>query len=180
MKVPPSRRRRRSRLAFTAQVSWGFLTLCGLLYGFVGLFLAAFPAPYWIWILALAGTLLQAIALAGPAALGRFRWVAANLLVGLAILGMGLVVTALAIAMNYGSTINLDQITPASVALNVFKVGIVAVITAGLSSIMTAFLGDRLLQIFKRRAVTIIVSGVSVLGLGIGALIGIAFIASQA
>ncbi|NEQ29741.1 MAG: hypothetical protein F6K04_01870 [Leptolyngbya sp. SIO4C5] len=141
--------------------------------------MAAFPAPYWIWILALVGTLLQAIALAGPMSLGQFRWWPANSLAGLAILGMGLVVVALAIAMNYGGTIDLERITPAGEALNVFKVGIVAVVTAALSSIMTTLLGDRLLQLFKRGATMLIVAGVSVLGLGIGGLIGLAFIASQ-
>jgi len=53
----------------------------------MGLLLAAFPVPYWIWNVALAGVLAQALALAGPQALGRLRWWRANALVLLAILG---------------------------------------------------------------------------------------------
>ncbi|MFE4105502.1 hypothetical protein [Almyronema epifaneia] len=177
-----SSRRRRSRSPRSGQektVPWGLLILCGLLYGFVGLFLASFPAPPWIWILALLGTLLQAIALAGPISLGRFRWLAANSLAALAILGVGLLVVALAIAMNYGGTLDLEQITPTNVALSVLKIGIVAIVAVALSSIMTAFLGDRLLLIFKRGAAMLVVAGTAVLGLGIGGLIGLVVVASH-
>lgn len=146
-------------------------------YAVAGLLLAIFPAPIWIWNLALGGAIAQAAALAGPKSLQRFEWLLANLLVLLAILGTGLMVMALAIAINYSGAADLDQVTLLSLFGDVIKVGLGAVIIAALGAVISAETGDRLIFTFNHLQSTLILSGTCILGLGFGGLIGLAFAA---
>ena len=146
-------------------------------YSVAGLLLASFPAPNWIWSLALAGAIAQAAALAGPKSLQRFEWFPANLLALLAILGTGLMVVALAISLNYAGSSDIDQVTPMSLVGDVIKLGLGAIIIAALGAVIGAATGDRLILTFNHLQSTLILAGLCVLGLGLGGLIGLTFVA---
>ncbi|ASC72533.1 hypothetical protein XM38_034910 [Halomicronema hongdechloris C2206] len=145
-----------------------------LLYGVAGLILATFPAPYWIWTLALAGILAQALALAGARALAQFRWLPANLLTLLAMVGSGAFVAALAIALNYAGSDDLDQVSATAAVWQVMQLSLVALVVAALCAVISTEVGDRLLQVFSRLQTSLILAALSVLGLGLGGLIGLA------
>jgi len=146
------------------------------LYGVAGLILAAFPAPYWVWTLALAGILAQALALAGARALSQFRWLPANLLTLLAIAGSGAFVAALAIALNYAGSNDIDQVSATTAAWQVMQLSLVALVVAALCAVISTEVGDRLLQVFNRLQTSLILAALSVLGLGLGGLLGLAVI----
>ena len=146
-------------------------------YAVAGLLLASFPAPDWIWNLALIGAIAQAAALAGPKSLQRFGWLSANLLALLAILGTGLMVVAIAISLNYSGVADIDQLTPLSLVGDVIKVGLGALITAATGAVIGAATGDRLLLTFNHLQSALILAGICVLGLGVGGLIGLTFVA---
>jgi hypothetical protein len=133
----------------------------------------AFPAPLWIWYLAVGGVVLQAIALAGPKALGRFRWWSANALALVAILGAGLVAVALGISMGFVGTDNLDEVEVQSTAFEVLRVGLLAILVPAMSGIIAAETGDRLLPVFNRLRTSVILAVACLAGLGLGAAIGV-------
>jgi hypothetical protein len=133
----------------------------------------AFPAPLWIWYLAVGGVVLQAIALAGPKALGRFRWWSANALALVAILGAGLVAVALGISMGFVGTDNLDEVEVQSTAFEVLRVGLLAILVPAMSGIIAAETGDRLLPVFNRLRTSVILAVACLAGLGLGAAIGL-------
>jgi hypothetical protein len=147
--------------------------LTGLLYVMAGTIMAAFPTPYWIWNLALGGAIAQSLALAGPKALSRFRWWNANALSLLAILGAVLVGIALGIALGFVGTDNLDAIEVQATAFETIQMGFLALVIAALSAIVTAATGDRLIYSFNRLQASLILAATCVLGLGLGALIGL-------
>ena len=181
--TPPSRRRRlRLNLSHSASgnqpgVPWGPMLLCILIYAFTGLFLASFPAPYWVWNLALGGTVLQTVAMAGPRALGQMRWLPANFLALLSIIGTGLIVVALAIAMNFRAPAILDEIEVNEALLSTGMIALVAIVTAALSAITSAAVGDRMLAVFRRFQAMLILAALCMLGLGLGGLVGLTFVA---
>ncbi|MDA0674599.1 MAG: hypothetical protein O3C67_12960 [Cyanobacteria bacterium] len=163
--------------ATPGNLPWLWIVGTAFVYAIAGLMLASFPAPYWIWNLALAGVLAQAIALAGPRALSRFRWWSANLLALLAIVGAGAMVVALAIALNYVGTDQLDQLVPQQAAMEVLKMSLIAVVTAALAGIINAETGDRLLALFNRLQSSLILAAAGILGLAIGGGIGVIAVA---
>lgn len=173
---PPRRRPRRARRlrpsATSSAFPWLWVGGCLGLYGAAGTILAAFPAPYWIWYLALGGTLIQAIALAGPKALAQVHWFPANLLAILVILATGATGAALAISLNQAGTDNLDDIVPEATAVEVALFCAVALLLAATAAILSAETGDRLLLRFRRYQASLILAAFCVLGLGIGGLIG--------
>lgn len=182
MASPSRRRRQRSpqlRSLFRAwslpemQLPWLWLLGTAFLYAIAGLLMAAFPAPYWIWNLALGGIVLQALALAGPRALGRMRWWPSHCAAGAAILGTTAIVVALAIALNYVGTDNVDAISPSEVAAEVVKMSLFALVTAALGAIISAETGDRLLMGFTRLQTSLVLAATCILGLGLGGLIGV-------
>lgn len=159
-------------------VPWGWVVGTAFIYAAAGLVMASFPAPYWIWNLALAGVIIQALALAGPKALSQFGWWRTNLLALLAIIGTGAMVVALAIALNHAGTDKLDDIVPKVAAMDVLKMSLMALITAAAGAIVSAETGDRLLATFNRIQTSLVLAAVCILGLGIGGLIGILAVAS--
>ena len=176
-----TRRQRRSRFPRqfidTEDIPLKWMAASLIVYAFAGLLLASFPAPNWIWHLALGGVIAQAAALAGPKSLQRFEWLPANLLALLAILGAGLMVMALAITLNYTGASDIDQVTPLSLVGDVIKIGLGAIITAASGAVIGAATGDRLLLSFNHLQSALILAGLCVLGLGIGGLIGLTFVA---
>lgn len=149
------------------------MCLTGIFYAAAGTTVAAFAAPYWIWNVALGGTIAQTLALAGPKALSRFRWWSANVLALLAILGTGAIAIAVSIALGYSGTDNIDEIEPTATAFGVIRVSLVAVMIAALGAITSAHTGDRLLRMFNRLQTTLILAATCILGLGFGGLIGL-------
>lgn len=170
---PPRRRHRRRRVVQRSPLPWPWLGGCLALYGAAGTILAAFPAPYWIWYLALGGTVVQAIVLAGPRALAQVRWLPANLLAILAILATGAIGVALAISLNQAGTDNLDEIVLHATAVEVALFCAVALLIAAAAAILSAETGDRLLLHFRRYQTSLILAAFCVLGLGIGGMIGV-------
>ncbi len=177
----PSHRRRRSRTTrksganwfSSSPVPWPLLLWCSLLYAMVGVILGAFPIPSWVWLVAILGAMVQIVTLAGPQALRRFKWLAANLLVLGSSLGAGLIVIALAIALNHAGTNQLDDITLASVFWETVRFGFVAVVLAAICAGVTASLGDQLLRNLQQRQTILILGATALLGLGIGSLFGL-------
>ncbi len=167
------RRRPRRQLAQQSTFPWLWLGGCFALYAAAGVILAAFPAPYWIWYLALGGTLMQAIVLAGPRALAQVHWLPANLLAILAILATGATGAALAISLNQAGTDNLDDIVPQATVLEVALFCAVALLIAAAAAILSAETGDRLLLRFRRYQTSLILAAFCVLGLGLGGLMGV-------
>jgi hypothetical protein len=139
----------------------------------IGVILAAFPIPGWVWGIAAGGSLVQIIALAGPQALQRFRWLAANLLVLGSSLGAGLIAIALAIALNHAGTEQLDGITLNGVFWEVVWYSLLSVLLAAVSAGVTASLGDRLLRHFKQRQTMGLLGLTVLLGLGLGGIFGL-------
>ncbi|MEM6425986.1 MAG: hypothetical protein AAF728_12630 [Cyanobacteria bacterium P01_D01_bin.128] len=158
-------------------IPWRAMALCVIVYAFMGLFLASFPAPYWVWNLALGGTVLQTVTLAGPRALGRMRWLPANFLALLSIIGTGLIVVALAIAMNFRAPAALDEIEIQSALLDTSLIALVAIATAAVGACTSAAVGDRMLAVFKRFQVILLLAALCILGLGLGGLTGITLVA---
>jgi hypothetical protein len=145
---------------------------CGILYATVGVILASFPIPGWVWLLAVMGILMQITTLAGPQSLRRFRWLSANLLVLTSSLGTGLLAIGLAIALNHAGTDQIDDVTIRSVFWEVVLYSLLAIILAAITSGLTASLGDRLLRHFKQRQTVLILASTTFIGLGLGCLAG--------
>ncbi|MDB9525183.1 hypothetical protein PN498_04230 [Oscillatoria sp. CS-180] len=171
-KLRPWRRSRRPSNVPTT-IPWGWMCLTGILYMATGMVMAAFPAPYWIWNLALGGAIAQALALAGPQALRHFRYWSANSLVFLAILGTGAIVVALATALGFVGTDQLDEIKLTATTFQVIRVSFLAIVIAALGAIVGAETGDRLLRTFNRLQTTLVLAATCILGLGLGGLIGL-------
>lgn len=171
---PPAwRRPRRPKARASAGIPWLWLAITILLYLSIGLLLAAFPVPPWVWYLALGGVLLQAIALAGPKALSRFRWWSANALALLAIIGTALVAIALGISMGFVGTENLDEVVLESTTFEVLRISLLAFFVPSIGAIVGAETGDRLLTVLNRLATTLLLTIACMAGLGLGAAISL-------
>ena len=183
MKTPSrGQRQRRQRIYWkrllksllSHPIPWLWMVAALIIFAVAGLILAAFPVPDWVWAVAFAAILMQAIALAGPVALARFRWLPANLLALLGILGAGTMAVALGIALNYTGTANLDEIDPGKTSFEVIRMSLLAMAIAALGASLLATVGDRLIKAsFRRRSTTIIVSATAILGMGIGGSLGL-------
>lgn len=167
------RRRRQPGRPSDRQSSTGLLLLCGLLYAAAGVIVTSL-APLWAWVLASGGAVLQGLALAGPKALKRFRWLTANLLVLLGIVGSGALAVALAIALNHLGTDNIDEVTLESLIRDVLLYSLLAVGLAGLCSLVTAALGDRLLRRYPGSKTSTVLITTCLVGLALGGAIGLA------
>lgn len=152
---------------------WVWMLWTILLYAAVGLILAAFPVPYWIWSIALVAIGCQAIALVGSLALSQFRWFSATCLSLLGILGAGALAAALAIALNYTGSNQVDDLEPLQLVLEVGQFSLLALVLAASCAIVTAETGDRLKAIYHRFRTSLILAAVCVLGLGTGGILGL-------
>lgn len=166
-------RRSRQRTRQPSGIPWAWLGLTALLYLSMGLLLAAFPVPYWIWNLALAGVIAQALALAGPQALSRLRWWRANALVGLAIVGTALITIALGIALGFVGTENLDDVEVTATAFDVMRLSLLAVFVPAIGAVIGAETGDRLLSVLNRLQTILVLAATCIMGLGLGGVVGL-------
>ncbi|WOD40788.1 hypothetical protein [Nodosilinea sp. E11] len=181
--TPPSQRRRRSapaparrsrppaRSSSQRRPFVGLWLLCGLLYAAVGVIIVAL-APPWVWLVAVAGALVQSLALAGPQTLQRFRWLAANLVVLGSILGGTALAVAISIALNHLGVNNLDELAIGRAVIEVALYSLLAALLAVLCSLVTTTLGDRLLRRYQGRTITVVLLGTCLLGLAIGGALG--------
>ncbi|MBE9109531.1 hypothetical protein IQ273_08895 [Nodosilinea sp. LEGE 07298] len=150
----------------------GLWLLCGLLYAAAGMILTALAGP-WVWAGAALGAVIQAVTLAGPEALQRFRWLTANLLVLGSIIGGTALAAALSIALNHLGTDNLDDLTLGRAIAEVVLYSLLAVGLAVLCSLATAALGDRLLRRNKGHKTSLILVMTALVGLAVGGGIGL-------
>jgi hypothetical protein len=167
--------RRHSRAAYSPNVLPGkLMSLMVGIYAIAGLFLSVFMPPFWVWPLALGGTFLQALALAGPQALLQLtRWQARGAVL-LGSLGAGCLVVALAIATNYAGTDNVDEITLGGAAFTVFALTLLALLLTFGCALMAAKVGDSLLRNFDRTRSGLIVASGCFFGLFVGGVLGLA------
>lgn len=165
----PSRQRFASRASRRPMA--GLWLLCGFLYAIAGIMLTALAGP-WVWLGAALGAMVQAVALAGPEALQRFRWLTANLLVLGSILGSTALAIALSIALNHLGTANLDDITLGRAMAEVILYSLLAVGLAVLCSLSTAVLGDRLLRRNTGSKTSLMLVATALAGLLLGGGIG--------
>lgn len=179
---PPTQRRRRSTpnrpprsrpssRALRRPIT-GLWLLCGLLYAAAGMILTALAGP-WMWLGAAIGAVVQSVALAGPAALQRFRWLTANLLVLGSIAGGAALAATLSVALNHLGTDNLDDLTLARAIAEIVLYSLLAVGLAVLCSLATATLGDRLLRRNKGSKTSLLLAITALVGLAVGGGIGL-------
>ncbi|MGG6238662.1 hypothetical protein ACQ4N7_08475 [Nodosilinea sp. AN01ver1] len=179
---PPTQRRRRSTpnrpprsrpssRALRRPIA-GLWLLCGLLYAAAGMILTALAGP-WMWLGAAIGAVVQSVALAGPAALQRFRWLTANLLVLGSIAGGAALAATLSVALNHLGTDNLDDLTLARAIAEIVLYSLLAVGLAVLCSLATATLGDRLLRRNKGSKTSLLLAITALVGLAVGGGIGL-------
>ncbi|MGB3310430.1 MAG: hypothetical protein WBG32_13340 [Nodosilinea sp.] len=171
---PTPDRQKRQRFAGRAsrRPIAGLWLLCGLLYAAAGIILTALASP-WVWAGAALGAVIQAVTLAGPEALQRFRWLTANFLVLGSIAGGTALAAMLSIALNHLGTANLDDITLSRAMGEVVLYSLLAVGLAVLCSLATAALGDRLLHRNKGSKTSLLLVITVLVGLALGGGIGL-------
>ncbi|MEL6139417.1 MAG: hypothetical protein AAFR42_18670 [Cyanobacteria bacterium J06628_6] len=171
--VPTARPRRRRN---ESAMPWRMMGLSLLLYAIAGLLLAAFSPPYWVWPLALVGTLLQCLTLAGPQSLLLLsRW-KAWWAVRVSCIGSAALLVAVAIATGFGGTNDIDTIELRQTAFNIVGVSLGSIVLVFACTLAGARTGDQLVALFGRGRSGLMLTGVCFLGLFIGGLIGIAAI----
>lgn len=147
---------------------WLWLLACIVIFSAAGVVLAAFPSPYWLWSLALGSVAIQAIALAGPQILRRFRWMEANAIALGATMGAAGLAVALSISLGFAGTDNLNQTTPRQFLLDTITFSLLAIVVTALCACVMAATGDRLISIYGRPQTSLILAATCVLGLGLG------------
>ncbi|PSN19157.1 hypothetical protein C7271_08750 [filamentous cyanobacterium CCP5] len=173
MRAPSRRTQRRRPPAWKTALDrlsdqptpWLWLLGCIVVYAIVGLILGGLPSPYWVWIIALGAILAQAIALAGPKTLARFRWWFANLLALLATVGAGALAVALAISLGFVGSASLAETLPRELILEIIQYALIALVTAAT--------GDRLMVNYRRLQASLILASSCVLGLALGGIVGL-------
>ena len=159
-------------------IPWPILSLLLVLHGVVGLLLSIFSPPYWVWPLAFGGTLLQSILLAGPRALSSLTGWRVFLSRGATCLGTALSVVALAIAVGFGGTSDIDAIQFSRMGLSVFFINLGVLLLTALCSLLIAHVGDRMLKEMGRTRCSLTVVSFCFFGLFIGGVLGLAIAAS--
>lgn len=181
MRVPSRRTQRRRPPVWKTSLErlsnqptpWLWLLGCLVVYGGAGLILGALPSPYWVWILALGAVLAQAIALAGPKTLARFRWWFANLMALLATAGAATLAVALAISLGFLGSNDLEDTLPRELVVEVIQYALLALVLAALCGGLTAAAGDRLMGTFRRFKTSLILAATCIFGLSLGGLVGL-------
>jgi len=167
--APPTPPRRKP----SRGVPWRSFGLLVVVYGIAGLLLVAFAPPTWVWALALVGTFLQCLALAGPQALLRLsRW-KAWWATRFSCIGAGLLMVALAIATGHGGTNDIDSISLQETALNIGGTALGILVLTVVCTIVGALTGDCLVNRMGRNRSGLILAGICFSGLFLGGIIGL-------
>ena len=153
---------------------WSLLVLMLMLHGVMGLFLAVFSPPFWVWPVAFGGTFIQTLALAGPRALSSLEGIQILLSRALTCVGTALSVVALGVAVGFGGTSDIDSIEFVRIGFGLFFINLgVLLLTAG-CSLLIAYVGDRLLPDMGRLRCNVSILSICFLGLFIGGAFGLA------
>ncbi|MBT9316364.1 hypothetical protein [Leptothoe spongobia] len=169
LKVPrPAGRPRQSG------IPWSLLALVLVLHVAVGIFLSVFSPPYWVWPLAFGGTLIQAFALAGPKALSALQGFRIILARAVTCLGTALSVVALAIAVGFGGTNDIDSIRFTQTGMAIFGINLGVLLLTAICSVLIAYIGDRLLFKMGRVRGGLIILSFCFLGMFMGGALGLA------
>ncbi|NEQ49179.1 MAG: hypothetical protein F6K11_03475 [Leptolyngbya sp. SIO3F4] len=155
-------------------IPWALLGLSLILHVVVGIFLSVFSPPYWVWPLAFGGTLIQSVFLAGPRALSSFRGFRILLVRALTCLGVGLSVVALAIAVGFGGTNDIDSIRIPDTGIELLAVNFGVLLLTATCSLLIANIGDRMLSEMGRTRGSLVILSFCFLGLFIGGALGVA------
>ncbi|MEM9164340.1 MAG: hypothetical protein AAGC54_14890 [Cyanobacteria bacterium P01_F01_bin.4] len=169
----PSPRRRRQYQS-SSLMPWPAIATSVLFYALAGLLLGAVSPPFWVWPLAMGGTLMQALSLTGPQSLAELTRPQIRRVGVLARLGSLLLVVALAISANFANTNDFDSIKLGSTAWTVLGASLMAIILTALCTTVAMQTGDRLVALFGRSRSGLMLAGVCFLGLFLGGLIGLA------
>lgn len=155
-------------------IPWPLLSLVLILHGVVGLLLSVFSPPYWVWPMAFAGALLQSILLAGPRALSALTGWRILLSRWATCVGTALSVVALAIAVGFGGTSDIDMIQFTSMGLGLFFVNFGVLLLTAMCSLLIAYVGDRMLKEMGRTRCSLTIVSFCFFGLFIGGGLGLA------
>ncbi|HIK45843.1 MAG TPA: hypothetical protein IGR64_13315 [Leptolyngbyaceae cyanobacterium M65_K2018_010] len=168
LRAKPSAKRRSQRSRA------GLIFFSGLIYVLVGFIVTALPDQLWLWPLVLVGSWVQVWELTPPTQEqktgkigGSFLW-----LPFLRLLGIGSFTLALAVALNYLGTDQLDDITLASLIGQILALSLLAVLLALACRRTTATLAKRLEQRLKLPPRRVTLGTIALLGLAIGGLAG--------
>ena len=172
--VPADPPKRVGRPRPVTATPWLLLILILVLHGTVGLLLSVFSPPYWVWPLAFTGTLIQSLLLAGPKALSSSKGVQILLSRFVTCVGTGLSVVALAVAVGYGGTADIDRIRFAQIGLTLLFINLGVLVLTAACSLLIAYLGDRLLAGMGRSRCSLYILSFCFLGLFVGGVAGIA------
>lgn len=153
---------------------WPLLALTLVLHGVVGVFLAAFSPPFWVWPLAFGGTLLQALALAGPRALSALKGFRIILVRAVTCLGTALSVVALAVGVGFGGTDNIDAIEFVQMGVALFAINLGVLALTAVCSVLIAYVGDRLLPEMGPMRSRVLILSFCFLGMFLGGALGLA------
>lgn len=156
-------------------IPWSFLAFTLVLHVFVGLLLAVFSPPFWVWPLAFGGTLLQTVVLAGPRALSSLKgfWILLSRWV--TCLGTAMSVVALAVGVGYGGTSDIDAIRIGATGTGLIMTNLGVLLLTAVCSLLIAYVGDRLLMGGMGRArCSLCIQSFCFLGLFLGGALGLA------
>ncbi|MEA5466571.1 hypothetical protein [Leptothoe sp. PORK10 BA2] len=155
-------------------IPWPLLSVVLIVHGVVGLLLSVFSPPYWVWPLAFGGTLIQSILLAGPKALSSLTGGRVLLSRWATCLGTALSVVALAIAVGYGGTSDIDAIQFFRISLAIFFTNVGVLLLTAICSLLIAHAGDRMLTEMGRTRCSLTVLSFCFFGMFIGGVLGLA------
>lgn len=170
MKIP----KRVGKARSGTETPWPLLLLVLALHGVVGLLLAVFSAPFWVWPLAFGGTLLQAVVLAGPRALSSLQGMRIWLSRLVTCLGIAMAVVALAVAVGYAGTNDIDEIQFVQTGLALLFINLGVLGLTAVCSLLIAQVGDRLLKQMGRVRSSSYILSFCFLGLFLGGALGLA------
>ncbi|NEP61370.1 MAG: hypothetical protein F6K31_31200 [Symploca sp. SIO2G7] len=162
------------RSRFGTITPWSLLILALMLHTVVGVLLVVFSPPFWVWPLAFGGTFLQTVVAAGPRALASLKGLPIWLFRLVTYLGTAMSVVALAVAVGYGGTNNIDEIQFARTGLLLVLVNLGVLGLTAICSLLIAQVGDRLLTVMGRIRCSSYILSFCFLGLFLGGALGLA------
>ncbi len=171
---PKNAPKRVGRPRFVVGKPWWWLILVLVLHTVVGIFLSVFSPPSWVWPLAFGGTFIQAVVLAGPRALSSLKGFQILLCRFVTCVGTALSVVALAVAVGFGGTDDIDRIQFSQTGLALLLINLGVLVLTATCSLMIAHAGDRLLAGMGRGRCSLFVLSFCFLGLFIGGMLGLA------
>ncbi|MEM9163849.1 MAG: hypothetical protein AAGC54_12375 [Cyanobacteria bacterium P01_F01_bin.4] len=170
LKQPPPRRTGKPQRS--SGFPWSLMVML-VAHGVAGLLLSVFKPPFWVWPLGFVGTFIQAILLAGPMALSSLGGWRILLCRWGTCMGVAMSVVALAVAVGYGGTNDIDAIRFGATGLALALINIGVLLLSALCSLLIARTGDQLLPRMGRLRCSMCVLSFCFLGLFLGGATGL-------